>query len=265
MILRRVVERFSRPDGDVPDASVPDGERVYAVGDVHGRADLLYLMRERIAEDVAARPPDGPATTVFLGDYVDRGADSRGVLDMLAGEAFPTRTVFLVGNHEAMMLDFLQGAELAGSWLPNGGIETLRSYGVAVDGLRAEAGLDELARRLREVLPAAHRRFLHGLQLTHEVGDYFFCHAGVRPGVPLDRQLGEDLLWIRQEFLASEHPFGKIVIHGHTPVREPEVRANRINVDTGAFASGRLTCVVLEGSLRRFLFAEVGGGPPDVA
>lgn len=237
---------------------MPEGERVYAVGDVHGRADLLNRLRELIAEDCRSRPA-GAATTVFLGDYVDRGADSRGVLDILTSGTFPTQTIFLTGNHEAMMLAFLRAAELGSGWLPNGGVETLQSYGVEVGELRTALGLETASQRLREALPASHRHFLQTLQLTHQVGGYFFCHAGVRPGVPLDRQAEEDLLWIRKEFLFSTQPFGKIVVHGHTPVREPDVRPNRINVDTGAFASGRLSCVVLEGTARRFLTADAAG------
>lgn len=260
MILRRTVGRSPAvgPDGGIPQGEVPEGERVYAVGDVHGRADLLDRLRELIAEDCRSRPP-GAATTVFLGDFVDRGAESREVLDILTSGTFPTPTICLTGNHEAMMLAFLRDAELGSGWLPNGGVETLQSYGVEVGDLRTASGLRAASQRLGEALPAPHRHFLQALRLTHQVGGYFFCHAGVRPGVPLERQAEEDLLWIRKEFLSSSESFGKIVVHGHTPVREPDVRPNRINVDTGAFASGRLTCLVLEGTARRFLTADAAG------
>jgi serine/threonine protein phosphatase 1 len=259
MILRRAVGSPAiGPDAPIPRGGIPEGERVYAVGDVHGRADLLDELRELVAADCNERPP-GSATAVFLGDYVDRGPDSRAVLDILTSETFPTPTVFLTGNHEAMMLDFLRDGGRGSGWLPNGGIDTLQSYRIELGDLRTARGLEAASQRLREVLPESHRAFLQGLRLTHEVGGYFFCHAGVRPGVPLDRQDVQDLLWIRQEFLSSTEPFGKIVVHGHTPVREPEVRPNRINVDTGAFVSGRLTCLVLEGTTHRFLVAGAGG------
>jgi len=255
MILRRVFGRAPEP---ADHARIPDGGRVYAVGDIHGRSDLLLVVRELIAAD-CRQGSWSSVTTVFLGDYVDRGSDSRGVLRVLADEPFPTQTIFLKGNHEAMMLAFLADAERWTGWLANGGVETLRSYGVPVRDLRRPGGPAEAARRLQEALPASHRNFLGNLQLSYSVGDYFFCHAGVRPGLPLDRQVEEDLIWIREDFLLSSAAFGKVVVHGHTPVQEPEVLPNRVNLDTGAYISGRLTCLVLEGATRRFLVADAAG------
>lgn len=148
---------------------------------------------------------------------------------------------------------FLAEPSVGQHWRRLGGLETLHSYGVSVSGLMVGKNYDEAAERLREAMPAEHARFLQSLKTSHSHGKYFLCHAGVRPGVPLDRQSDEDLLWIRDEFLSSTMDFGKIVVHGHTPIEAPDVRPNRINIDTGAFATGRLTCVALDESGHRFL------------
>jgi serine/threonine protein phosphatase 1 len=238
-------------------ARVPEGERIYAVGDIHGRADLLARMRQLIAEDMVGQPIR--ATTVLLGDYVDRGSESPGVLQLLTGGAFPTSLVALKGNHEKMMLDFLNRRASGQDWVRNGGLETLHAYGVDCSAVRSGRGFDAAAATLRARLPVRHLAFLEALQLHFTCGDYFFCHAGVRPGRPLERQEERDLLWIRDEFLHSPASFGKVIVHGHTPREKPEVLDNRINVDTGAYISGRLTCLVVEGEERRFLVAERHG------
>ncbi len=157
------------------------------------------------------------------------------------------------------MLGFLSGEGRDPVWIVNGGLETLHSYGVDVSQVRAGGGFDEAAEALRTVLPPEHGRLLAGLEMSLTSGDYFFCHAGIRPGVPFERQVEGDLLWIREEFLSARKPFGKVVVHGHTPTQEPEVLPHRINVDTGAYISGRLTCVVLEGASKRFLVADRAG------
>ena len=231
--------------------ALPPGKRIYAVGDIHGRADLLSRMADLVAADCRQRPSAG-AGTVFLGDYVDRGPDSRGVIGRLAAGDFPTPIVALRGNHESLFQQFLQGLVDIPYYDQLGGAATLRSYGVDLDRL-ARLGVDARANILREAIPAEHRAFVDTTRLSLEAGDYFLCHAGVRPGVPLAAQSEEDLMWIRAEFLSSAADFGKVVVHGHTPVRTPEIRPNRINVDTKAFSSGILTAVVLEGSERRFL------------
>ncbi|WP_046865771.1 metallophosphoesterase family protein [Microvirga massiliensis] len=231
---------------------VPAGQRVYAVGDIHGRADLLDGMRQSIAEDLEEFPINAPAI-VFLGDYVDRGPDSRVVLDRLTASPFPARIVPLRGNHEAMLLQFLNNPETLTTWRHNGGLETLYSYGLDVREVRLGRGYEEAAYELRKLIPAAHLEFLRATPLSFTSGDYFFCHAGVRPEIDLTEQTEEDLLWIREEFTASERDFGKVVIHGHTPVSEPEIHHNRINIDTGAYISNRLTCLVLEDDRQRFL------------
>lgn len=226
-------------------------DRVYAIGDIHGRLDLLDRAIDAIDRDVAAH---GPAMlTVTLGDYVDRGPNSAGVIGRLAVNPFPTDYVALKGNHEALLQAFLANPAGADIWRRNGGLETLNSYRVPVADVMMGRDFDVAAKVLAEVMPPSHRVFLDGLRTSHVVGRYFFCHAGVRPGIPLAQQSEDDLLWIREEFLSSAQDFGSMVVHGHTPVAEPEVRPNRINIDTGAFATSRLTCVALDGDGHRFL------------
>jgi serine/threonine protein phosphatase 1 len=237
-------------------ASVPPRERVYAVGDIHGRLDLLDRLLGMIAAYEAAHPCAN-TSIIFLGDYIDRGPDSRGVIEcLLQGIPDGLTAYFLRGNHEAIMLRCLEGPAMFGNWAANGGLATLKSYGVNVL-FRAEA--QTLLSQLRGILPEAHLAFLRSLKTTMEVGDYFFVHAGVRPGVPLASQAEEDCLFIRDKFLKHRGSFGKIVVHGHTPVSEPEVLANRIGIDTGGFFSGRLTALRLEGTSRAFLTAEGDG------
>ena len=233
------------------DARIVISERIYAIGDIHGCLDLLERVIAAIRRDVRDYGP--AALTITVGDYIDRGSQSRGVLDRLIENPFPTPYVALKGNHEAMLETFLADPESGSFWARQGGYETLQSYGVRLGPPAHSAEFAEAARQLRAALPASHFDFLRSLKTSFARGRYFFCHAGVRPGVPLDRQNEEDLLWIRDAFLESREDFGKIVVHGHTPVAEPEVRANRIGIDTGAFASGRLTCVVLDEVGHRFL------------
>ena len=193
------------------------------------------------------------ALTVTLGDYIDRGPASRGVLERLAANPFPTPYVALKGNHEALLDSFLSDPKVGEHWRNLGALETLSSYGVPVGEVMLGKNYQEAADRLRDALPSGHVKFLQSLKTSHSHGNYFLCHAGVRPGVALERQSDEDLMWIRHEFLNSTMDFGKIVVHGHTPIEQPEVFANRINIDTGAFATGQLTCVVLERDNHRFL------------
>ncbi|ODR97200.1 hypothetical protein AUC70_13145 [Methyloceanibacter stevinii] len=235
------------------EATVPDGQVVYAIGDIHGRSDLLTELLALIESDAAGGI--AAKTLVFLGDYVDRGPDSRGVIELLSANLPPGfATHFLKGNHEQFLLDFLDDPSWLDGWLRNGGEQTLRSYGADIDGLRDRRAPPAAWRdAFLEALPEAHLRFLTTLELKCVVGDYVFVHAGLRPGVPLDRQAPDDLLWIRHEFLDSEEPFGKIVVHGHTPERTPVVRPNRIGIDTGAVFSGSLTALRLENGTRAFL------------
>lgn len=242
---------------DLP--SIPEGHRVYAIGDIHGRLDLLDALHDRIVQDAAARAAN-EMTVVYLGDYVDRGPASADVIDTLLGAPLPGfDCVHLLGNHEAYLLDFLEDASVGPNWFWNGGIQTLESYGVEVESDFALAdGLEDLQAALRAALPANHRAFLEGLENYRRIGDYLFVHAGIRPGVPVESQDPHDLIWIRDEFLASGADHGCVVVHGHSIGSEPELRANRIGIDTGAFMSGVLTCLALEGTGRRFL--QTGAG-----
>ena len=233
-----------------------DIARIYVIGDIHGRLDLLDQMIDKIRSDMDDR--GGKGLTVTLGDYVDRGPDSRGVLERLAHSPFATPYVALKGNHETLFEMFLRNPTFGPDWRRLGGLETLNSYGVPVSSLMVGKGYEAAAEQLQTLVSPEHLNFLGSLNTSLDVGHYFLCHAGIRPGVPFERQSEQDLLWIREEFLNSQMDFGKIVVHGHTPVDEPEILPNRINVDTGAFATGRLTCVVLEGKQQRFLYATSG-------
>ncbi len=235
-------------------ARVPPGRRVYAVGDIHGRIDLLRRLNARIRTDAEAARADSRAV-VYLGDYVDRGGHSRDVLDCLIEEPLPGfETVCILGNHEAFLLEFLDDPGRGDLWVFNGGDATLRAYGIDVNGTEFLAGgWERLRDRFLEGLPEHHLDFLRGLPLMHVEGDYVFVHAGLRPGVPLESQAREDLLWIRESFLDHEGELGKVVVHGHTPFKEVQVRPNRIGIDTGAWMSDTLTCVVLHGGERAFI------------
>lgn len=238
-------------------ARVPDGVRVYAIGDIHGRVDLLDLVLARVADD-ARRYPDVVKVLITLGDYIDRGPWSREVLDRLSELALPDfRVVALMGNHEEAMLGFLGNVGYGPHWINGGGSATLASYGLPIrPETTSRRGFLQLQHRLRATLPEAHITFLQNLQLSCVVGDYFFVHAGVRPGVALDSQAAEDLLWIREDFLKSAARFGKVVVHGHTITERPQCRSNRIGIDTGAFATNRLTCLVLAGDEYGFMTVE---------
>ena len=242
-------------------AKVPPGTRAYAIGDCHGCLESLHALREEIVADSDRADAAGPRAqrrvVVYLGDYIDRGPDSRGLLDLLIQEPLVGfESQHLLGNHEAFMRGFLDGEDVASAWFMNGGVETLGSYGLDVAALNGPwPGGDPPALRdaLTAAMPEAHRAFLDGLALCHTEGDYYFVHAGIRPGVPLERQAENEQLWIREPFLGSTADHGKVVVHGHSVTREPEVRANRIGIDTGACFGGKLTALVLEGDRRRFL------------
>ncbi len=231
---------------------VPERLRVYAIGDVHGRLDLLDQLFERIEYDVR-KGTHFETLYVFLGDYIDRGPDSSGVIERLIAFSSNQRTICLKGNHEAFLLDFFGNPSLLQEWGRYGGLNTLMSYGVRPPLQPDAAQSAEIAAALFRAMPQAHRDFLENLRSSLTLGDFFFVHAGVRPHIALAHQVEEDLLWIREEFLLHEQSFDKMVVHGHSPVRQPEVLDNRINIDTGAYATGRLTCLVLEGEDLRFL------------
>ncbi len=226
---------------------LPPDERIYAIGDVHGCAHRLESLHAAIRADASARPP-AHATLVYLGDYVDRGPDTALVLDLLdEGPALPgAARVLLRGNHEAMMLDACARTASDGQirlWLQNGGIEALASYET-----------DPADPTWRDCVPARHLALISATELSHRAGDYLFVHAGIRPGVPLDRQDPVDLLWIREPFLSWRGAaLEAMVVHGHTPTPKPELRKHRIGIDTGACFGGELTCLILEGNRMGFV------------
>lgn len=245
--------RRAQAPGDLPTPkALPPGERIYAVGDIHGRLDLLSRMLELIRTH-NAKASSAAITVVFLGDYVDRGPSSSEVIDRLLAFAKEHRSVFLMGNHEEALLRFLVDPRDGLQWFRLGGLQTLASYGVDIDALHFGLGPEGVRAAFLAVLPDSHREFFLTLELSRSIGEFFFCHAGVRPGVELGAQAPHDLIWIREEFLTSREDFGVMIVHGHTPVREPELLPNRVNVDTGAFATGRLTCAVIEGGEISFL------------
>jgi serine/threonine protein phosphatase 1 len=234
--------------------AVPAGTRVYAVGDIHGSLVPLRLLRDAIKEHAAAHPIERKCL-VYLGDYIDRGFDSRAVIEMLVNDPLPGfEHVFLKGNHEEGMLRFLADGSNALFWVAYGGIATMFSYGVKPpDPATSEDEVIRARKELAKKLPPDHLDFLAKLENYRIEGDYLFVHAGIRPGVPIDEQREEDLLWIRDEFLRSTQEFGKCVVHGHSITRHPDFQPNRIGIDTGAFASGTLTCLVLEGTKQELL------------
>jgi serine/threonine protein phosphatase 1 len=245
----------SRPTAAGRPARVPPGVCVYAVGDIHGRVDLLAEIQRLIAEDASHLTPGTDKLVVYVGDFVDRGMESRQVIDRLLEQPLPEfSAVHLLGNHDAWLLSFLIDAQIGPTWLRYGGDATLHSYGVSVGLQRDDVGLyEKLQAELRERVPRRHVDFLQSLELSYETGDFLFAHAGVRPSTPLDQQTAEDLLWIREPFLSWRHDLDRVVVHGHTVVAAPIVRNNRIGIDTGACWTGCLTCLVLEEGSHRFL------------
>ncbi|TGQ66086.1 serine/threonine protein phosphatase [Mesorhizobium sp. M00.F.Ca.ET.186.01.1.1] len=238
------------------DAQGPDGLRLYAIGDVHGRLDLLTAMHRRIEAEIAHdRPADW--RVIHLGDYVDRGPDSKGVINFLIeARARDPRNLMLAGNHDVGFLDFLKAPDAEGLFIRFGGIQTAHSYGVPLSEgtwLGKEATLRKGHQALVEAVPPSHVDFLRKLTFRVTFGDFFFCHAGIRPDVALERQNPQDLIWIREAF--HNHPglYPKIIVHGHTPVPEAEVMANRVNVDTLAWQSGMLSALVVDGRDKRIL------------
>lgn len=243
---------FPKDDG-VGEPSVPPGYRVYAVGDVHGRLDLLDDALSRIECDIDSRS-GAQNIIVFLGDLIDRGPSSAQVIARVRTYCRPSvRTVFLSGNHEEVLLRLLRGeGRFLRDWLSFGGTECARSYGISSTALkRMDPG--QAVEVLRQKIPAHDQEFLKAFVDTFRIGSYLFVHAGVRPGVPLPDQTQADLRWIRRPFLDNDDDHGFIVVHGHTIAEQVDVRANRIGLDTGAYRSGVLTAMGLEGRERWFL------------
>lgn len=247
----RNLTKVVHPD---PAARVPDGVRVYAFGDVHGCDDLLRRLLPAITDD-AKRGSIERMVLVGLGDYIDRGPNSRVCIELLLREAELWReTVFLRGNHEQTLLDFIENPErIAPMWFEFGGTEFMKSYGIDIGSRKHEIDFRMVRGQLVRSVPLEHLRFVQRTLLHYEIGDYFFVHAGVRLNTPLSAQVAEDFLWIRNGFSDRDDPFEKVVVHGHTPVELPFLGRHRINLDTGAYATGRLTCIALEGASRRLI------------
>jgi serine/threonine protein phosphatase 1 len=234
-------------------ARIADGVRIYAIGDVHGCNSILQHLLGLIDAHLTTFPSRRPIL-VFLGDYVDRGPSSREALDQLISLRHRREAIFLKGNHESYLLGFLKRPAILTKWIQFGGLDTLRSYGLSPESHLDSVEQESLAAALNIAMDnAGHLEFIYQLQTAFVCDDFFFAHAGVRPGIPLDRQSEDDLLWIREDFLHYGGDFGKVIVHGHTPVTQPEVCSNRINIDTGAYATGRMTCLVIERDKMKFI------------
>lgn len=234
-------------------AGLPEGRRIYAIGDIHGRADCLQRIFTRIRQHYDAHPV-ARATLVFLGDYIDKGPDSRLVVEMLTANPLNMETVFLMGNHEYAFREFLAGHFPYAAWLNYGGDATLLSYGITP--CSPDAGADKvetLRQALLACLPPTHAEFFARLSLSYTEGGYVFVHAGLRPGIALENQQAEDLLMIRDDFLCNPVQIKQTVIHGHTPTKKPFIRDKSIGIDTGACQTGTLTAIVLEKTTYAFL------------
>jgi len=245
-----IAKLFSRRQATVRATAMPAGVRVYAIGDVHGRIDLLDPLLDRIEADDQARGGE-PATIILLGDLIDRGPASAQVIDrLIALKTARPDTRFLLGNHEEVFLKAVDGdRQTLRLFTRIGGIETILSYGIDRASYDA-ADYDELLAMMRDRVPAAHLDFLNGFEDIIELGDYVFVHAGIRPEQPLSGQRPSDLRWIREEFLRFKGPHEKMVVHGHSIAADVEQLPNRIGLDTGAYSSGRLTAMGFEGTER---------------
>jgi serine/threonine protein phosphatase 1 len=233
-------------------ARAPENTRIYAIGDVHGRLDCLLDLLGQIERDAATY--SGQKILIGLGDYIDRGPDSKGVIERLMQPLEDFECHFLKGNHEQSLLSLFERTDYGKGWLTYGGLETLVSYRIPYQlGAPTPERLEGLRQTLLELFPASHRSWLAQLQLHLTFGDYHFVHAGVKPGIPLAEQSDDSRLWIRDEFLHYKGRLEKVIVHGHTISEEVETRPHRIGIDTGAYASGCLTALVLESEQRRLL------------
>ncbi|MXO59481.1 serine/threonine protein phosphatase [Altererythrobacter salegens] len=249
--MNRYFSRRDRLATTLP--TTADEERIYAIGDVHGRLDLLEVLMQRLEQDSRFRD-DCPTRLILLGDLIDRGPDSRLLLELAQRAQYECdRVTVLLGNHEDLLLESTFGnAAAQRAWLQHGGAATLRSYGLDVSEMEA-ASAEEMAAILCEVIGDKALAWMNSLPLYFQSGDYFFCHAGIRPGVPLSRQGRHDLLWIRKKFLSSQRDHGAVVVHGHSETNELVFARNRINVDTAAYRTGVLSAVGLQGTIQWYV------------
>jgi serine/threonine protein phosphatase 1 len=251
--LKKLINRLLKAK-PYPTPALPDDTRIYCIGDIHGRHDLLIQLLSLIRQDSAGF--SGRVIMIYLGDFIDRGPQSREVIEELMRNAQPNiEYVYLRGNHEQTMLDFLHNDTIGLAWFTYGGQATLASYNAVGDKEMPSQREDFIAiqRQLLKKLPHAHYQFLKNTSFSYSIGSYFFVHAGIDPDCPLSRQKSDDLLWIRGEFTGSTKSFEKIIVHGHTITDEPELLPNRIGIDTGAYASGILTCLVLQADQQRLI------------
>lgn len=247
--IRNILARSST----VKPATVPAGERVYAVGDIHGRIDLFEALIQMIEDDDASRKR-AHTTVILLGDLIDRGHDSAAVVARARAWSQRRELQFIQGNHEEMLLGSRRKTDTLRGFLKYGGFETIQSYGIDAETI-VSSDIEDLQQRMNAAIPQDDFDFLESFKKMVRIGDYLFVHAGIRPDMPIDHQLGKDCRWIREPFLSHKGDFGAFVIHGHTITEEPDVCTNRIGIDTGAFATGTLTAIGLEGTDRWFLQA----------
>jgi len=253
-----IFNRLFRSGGARTSPSLPSGTRVYTIGDVHGRLDLLGALAEAIERDDAARPA-AQTTVVMLGDLVDRGPDSAGVIDFACKWAMLRDLRFISGNHEEMFLSaFAEHGKFRG-FLRFGGIQTLASYGLDAEEM-IDMEFGEVVHRMKRAVPKEDRQFMRSFETSIRMGDYLFVHAGINPSAPLDQQHPHDCRWIREPFLSYRGDLGCMVVHGHTVTEQAELRNHRIGIDTGAYESGVLTALRLEGAERRLFQTEERGG-----
>ncbi len=255
MVMFNFLRKFTGKKQDAePLPKPPAGQRLYAIGDIHGEKDMLLQLHQIILQD-AEPHAEKDKIIVYLGDYIDRGPDSHGVIEVLRKQPLAAfQHIYLCGNHEDMMMRYLDNPDSALEWMLNGGAATCISYGF--DPSNPPQGHDPTDwahHMLTRAITPPHRQFLDHLQESYSAGDFLFVHAGVQPDVPLEEQQRKDLLWIREPFLSSDAEFGKVIIHGHTPRRAPEKRGNRIGIDTGACYGGHLTALVMDETELYFL------------
>lgn len=263
MIFEPFRKLFSAGSRKAPPPSVPAGERYYVIGDIHGRLDLLRELAAAI-EDHDARSDAAQTTIVFLGDLVDRGPESAGVIRFAREWQQRRKVRLLAGNHEEMFLESFDDKEVLRHFLKHGGRETILSYGMKRKEFN-DLSVKQLFKRLPDIVPQADRDFLGGFEEMIVAGDYVFVHAGINPAIPLAEQKRRDMLWIRDRFLRENGPFEKIVVHGHTIFEEVADKGHRIGIDTGAFRTGVLTALILDGEQRDYIQAVEDNGAIRIA